>query len=147
MLKGVGIVIIIAVSTGFGFYMSSRLRERHKRLFALCVFIDEIGDRIRTGEEFFKIIEASGAAVGIYVEGYGIRISREGLEPRDIALLEEFFAKLGMGDTDSQLRRCEVYGELLRRQEVAARTQVTAKSGLYGKIGFFSGLFISVLLI
>lgn len=147
MLKGVGLVIIIAVSTAVGFYMSSGLRERQRRLSSLCVFIDEISDRIRTGEELYRIIEASGSAVGIYAEGYGTRISPEGLEPRDITLLEEFFSRLGMGDTDSQLKRCEVYRELLMKQESAARAQVNAKSGLYGKLGFFAGLFISVLLI
>ncbi len=147
MLKGLGLIIIVAVCTGIGFYMSSNLRERQKRLGAVCIFIEEISDRIRAGEELSRIIERYGAAAGIYVDGYGTRIARDGLNAQDISVLEEFFSNLGMGDTDSQLKRCEVYKELHKKQETTAREQVNAKSGLYGKLGFFMGLFVSVLLI
>lgn len=147
MLKVMGIIIIIAVCGGVGFYMSSSLRIRQKRLTAICLLIEEISDRIRTGEELSDILNSSGKEAGIFRRGYDTVVSPEGLNILDIRLTEKFFSKLGMGDTDSQIKRCGIYFELLKNKESEAIKQAKEKSALYCKLGVFAGLLIGVLLI
>lgn len=147
MLKVTGLLLVVAVSTAAGFYIASGLRERQKRLAALCRFIEELGDRIRAGEELLKIIGESGPDAGVFLDGYDIRTDNSRLDKQDAELMEGFFLKLGFGDTDSQIKRCEVYRELLSGRERLARENAAKKSELYGKMGFFIGLFAAVILI
>lgn len=147
MLKIIGIVGVIAASTLLGFFFATKLKTRQTRLSKLCGFIEEIEMRITSGAELKKIIETSGENVGIYSDGYKVKISPEGLDKKDISILEEFFSFLGLGDTPSQIKRCKVYLSLLKKQEEAAAELVNTKSSLYSKLGFFAGLFISVMLI
>ena len=147
MLKLAGLTGVVIIGTLVGLLFSSAMRQRQKRLGAVCLFIEELSDCIRRGMELGTILSEKGRAAGISFEGLRPVISREGLSREDAKLLEEFFTPLGLGDTDSQLKRCEVYLELLRRQEAAAIAQAKEKSGLYGRLGFFAGLFIAIMLI
>ncbi len=147
MLKIIGIIGIITASTLLGFFFALKLKTRQTRLSNLCSFIEEIEMRIRSGAELKKIFALSGKNVGICDDGYTVKISPENLFKEDISILEEFFSGLGLGDTESQIKRCQVYLSLLKKQEESAAELVNSKSGLYSKLGFFAGLFISVMLI
>lgn len=147
MLKILGLIGIVAVGTLGGFFLSSSLRQRQKRIRAICLFVEELSDCIRRGVELGAVLSKRGEAAGISFEGLRAVVSREGLKTEDVAILEEFLSPLGLGDTDSQLHRCEVYLALFRRQEEAATAQVKEKAGLYGRLGFFAGLFLAIMLI
>ena len=146
MLKIAGLIGIILICTLAGFLWSSGLRARQKRLQAICTFIEELSDCIRRGVSLITVVSQKGEAAGISFEGLKILISREGLKTEDITLLEEFFAPLGLGDTESQIKRCEIYLEMLRKRETAAANLVKEKSGLYGRLGFFAGLFLAIMI-
>ena len=147
MLKICGLALLMAVCTGTGFYMSARLVSRKKRLNSVGVFISSVSERIRTGEELCDIIAREGAAAGIFNDGYKTRLEPGGLNGRDTELINEFLSDLGMGDTVSQISRCETYAELIKRQEHEAEEEVKQKSALYGKLGLFAGLFMLIILI
>lgn len=147
MLKVIGLIMVVLVCAGIGIYMAATLGTRQKRLYSICLFIEEIADRMRAGRELGEIIRTSGQKAGISISGMNPEIKGEGLTQQDIKIVEEFFEGLGMGDTESQLKRCEVYLQLVRKQETAARVAASEKSGLYRKLGIFTGLFIAVILI
>lgn len=147
MLKAIGLLIIIAVGTGAGFYLSQGLRERQKRLFKIGEFIEDVTEGISRGEDIFTIVEKNGQSAEIYAQGYSIKCSHRALLGQDISAVEDFLLKLGMGDRNSQLKRCGIYKEIIKKREENAGQQVLAKAGLYGRIGFFAGLFVAVLLI
>lgn len=147
MLKIIGLILVVAAFTGVGFFRAEALRYRHLRLREICLFIEETADRIRTGEELYHIIDLCGQKAGIFVEDYHTRIDRKGLTAEDIRLAEGFFSELGMGDTESQLKRCEVYLQMLRKNEAEACVEAHTKTSLYGKLGFFAGLFAAIILI
>lgn len=147
MLKAVGVIVIITVCTVFGFRMSERIRARYKTLAEFCLLIGEASDRIRMGEELLHIFESKQARELVLFDQLAPTIKGVGLNKRDRELLEEFFASLGMGDAPSQIRRCETYLELLKKREEQAEQQAKAKASLYGKLGFFAGLFIAVMVV
>ena len=147
MLKIVGLILIITASTLFGFFWSVKLKNRQLRLLKLCTFLEELEIQIKSGAELKNILLASGGEVGIYIEDFGVKVSPEHLLPKDIKLLEDFFSGLGMGDTESQIKRCSVYGLMLKNLEKSAAEQVNLKANLYQKLGFFAGLFVAVMFI
>ncbi len=147
MFKIVGIVVVIAVCTLLGLWFSQRLRTRQIRLRRLCLFIEELESGIGSGVPLGSLFGEKGESAGVFKRDFHTEISPDGLDKEDISLLEEFFSKLGMGDTDSQLKRCETYLSLLRKQEAAAEKNVSEKAALISKLGFFAGLFAAVLLI
>lgn len=147
MLKFLGIVVVVVVCTLLGLYFSLRLKLRSARLSELCLFIEELENGISAGAELSSLIRDKGEAVGVFQKDFHTQISPDNLEKEDISLLEGFFSTLGMGDTASQLKRCETYLSLLRKQETAAAKSVREKASLIGKLGFFVGLFAAILLI
>ncbi len=147
MLKGLGITALIITCWGTGIYLGWRLKERRARLAAICLFIGELSDRIRTGAEIGEIISDIGQPAGIAYKDLTPTFEPSFLTASDKKLLVEFLKGIGLGDTESQTQRCGVYAELFGRLEETAAHQAKEKSGLYGKLGIFSGLFIAVILV
>lgn len=147
MLKAMGIVAVILSCWGTGIYFGWRLRERKTKLSAICLFIKELSDRIRTGAPIEGIISDIGQPAGIYWKELRPDFDVYSLTKSDQKLLSEFLSEIGMGDTVSQVKRCDAYTQLFREQELRAKEQVKEKAGLYAKLGVFSGLFIAVMLV
>lgn len=147
MFKWIGIIIVVLSSALFGFYKAATLRFRAKRLLSICLFIEELGVRIRMGEEMKSIISAIGRSAGFYAEGYEISFLTDNLTKTDIKLAEDFIKGLGMGDVEAELKRCKTYTELFSREFRDAEKQMKEKGDLYGKLGVFGGIVIGIVFI
>ncbi len=147
MLKAIGAVLIIAVGTAIGFRASNRLCKRYQRLCDFCLFIGEISDKMRIGLELESIFQGERAKKLCICDGYIVRVRGEYLSGEEKRLLEEFFEGLGMSDTAAGISRCSAYRELLTAGAKEAEREMRSKSRLYGILGLFSGIFISILLI
>ncbi len=147
MLKILGLILLVLAFTMLGFFFSFSLSNRLARLTKICRFIEETELQIRSGAELFSVFSTLGEDIGITLCGFGVEISPEHLSKKDIKLLEEFFSSLGMGDTNSQIKRCKTYALIFKKQEQQAAEQVSLKAGLYRKLGFFAGLFLAIMLI
>ena len=146
-LKGVGAVSLLITGSLVGLRLSKNLELRRKTLNRFYVFIKELSSGIKTGEEIDSILESSLSKNLVYKEGFKIKPQPNGLKGEDIKLLTEFFSLLGMGDSQSQITRCETYGELVKKRLQNAEQEVKEKAKLYSTLGFFSGLFIVILLL
>ena len=147
MLKLFGILIIVAVSSLYGFRASAHLRERVKALGKYMMLIDEMEDNIRLKigiEEMFSSLLIKEL---LTYENYKVEFKKEGLGKGDIKLLEDFFAKIGFGDTTSQTELCKLYKELVGKKEKEAEQETQQKAKLYSVLGFSFGLFAAILLI
>ncbi len=147
MLKALGMVAVVLSCWGAGAYFGWRLKERRSRLSAVCLFIGELSDRIRTGASVKSIISDVGSSAGIFYEDLDPKFEPHALLDADKKLLDEFLGGIGLGDTVSQIERCKAYYEVFARQEISAAEKEKEKAGLYGKLGVFSGLFIAVMLV
>lgn len=145
--KSLGVALIILTGTFCGLKLSGKLTARENKLKGFYLFIREISDRIKTGEELTSIYESKRAEGLITTEGFKVVLCEDALNSQDKKLLTEFFSFLGMGDTNSQISRCEIYSELLIKRLEEAEKEAKEKAKLYTSLGIFSGLFIVILLI
>lgn len=146
MLKLVGLIGVVVVSTLTGLFLSANLRERQKRLQSFCLFVEELSDCIRRGIELNTVLAQKGEELGLSFDGLEVVITKDSLKKEDISLLEEFFGALGLSDTATELHRCDVYLELIKRRERSAAERVREKANLYGRVGFFTGLFLAIMI-
>lgn len=146
-LKGVGAVSLILTSTLVGLRFSRQLEVRKRKLKGFYLFSRELLGGIKTGEEIDSILENSTAKNLIYKEGINIKPDATGLKNDDVKVLTEFLSLLGMGDTESQVLRCETYSKLIKKRLQNAEIEVKEKAKLYSTLGFFSGLVVVILII
>ena len=62
MLKLAGLTGVVIIGTLVGLLFSSAMRQRQKRLGAVCLFIEELSDCIRRGMELGTILSEKGRA-------------------------------------------------------------------------------------
>ena len=146
-LKGIGVISLLITGSLIGLRFSQNLEMRKIKLNKFYIFTNELWGGIKRGEEIDSILQNSTAKNLIYKDGVNIKPEPVGLKVDDIKILTEFFSVLGMGDTESQISRCQVFSELIQKQLNLAEQEVKEKSKLYSALGFFSGLFLVILLI
>ena len=142
-----GALALIITGSLIGIRLSKNLELRKRKLNGFYIFIRELCGGIKTGEEIDSILESSSAKNLVYKDGLNIKPVPEYLKKEDLKVLTEFFSLVGMGDAESQILRCETYSELIKKRLVSAELEVKEKAKLYTTLGFFSGLFIVILLI
>ncbi len=147
MLKAAGLVLIIAVSTAFGLRGAASLRQRKKRLSEFLLLLGEISDKIRVGTPLCEIAKGGRAGSLCDIEEYRLKPKTEWLKSADRELLEELFLSLGMSDTEAELSRLAAYRRLLSERYSEAAEAAAEKTRLYGLLGLFAGIFLSILLI
>lgn len=147
MLKLFGILIIIAVSTLYGFKASAGLKQRAKMLGLYIRLISEIEDNIRLKIGLTEMLSRDSSLMLLEYKDYNVNFKKEGLLSEDVKLLESFFENIGLGDVKSGTELCRTYKDLLTKKEKEAEQEMMQKAKLYSLLGFFSGLFVSVMLI
>lgn len=147
MIRLLGIALLFVASCFLGFYKANLLTLRQKKLLEICFFIETAADRIRLSHEMGQIVEECGKKAGIYKDGLTFSIAPENLENGDITLATSFLNGLGMGDTQAELKRCETYMELFKKEHLKAEAKTKEKAALYRKLGVFLGMLISIVLI
>jgi stage III sporulation protein AB len=146
MLKIIGAVLTVAVGAAFGMRASDKLRLRYKKLLAHTLFISEASDMMRMGATLSEIYTLPSAETLIAAESYTAAVMEEGLRSADIRLLSEFYASLGMGDTEAEIARCSTFLKIMEKRLSEAEQDMKSRSRLYSLLGVFSGLFVAILL-
>lgn len=150
LIKVIGFCFIVCATTLFGISLSKDLKGRMQSLNWFVNLTDEVAEKIRYSSAELPQIVRSIYNYDTYLsvdEPFRVYLKNTGLDNDDKRMIEEFFAGLGLGDTESQIKRCGIYKrQLLRRYENADR-QYIEKSKLYKKLGFFGGLTIVIILI
>ena len=150
VIKLSGFIFIVCATTLFGVALTRRLKLRLATLNWFVGAIDEIAEKIRYSSAELPYIVRSIYGYNNYFsvdEPFKVFLKNTGLDSDDTKVIEEFFSTLGMGDGESQVKRCEGYKrQLLRRLEHADK-EFTEKSRLYTRLGFLGGIGIVVMLI
>ena len=167
MLKVIGLLALIAASTGVGMHFSSRLRERVHLLELILKMLADIETMIRfqaaeVGVIFDKLaknrryapltfIDDCAAAIkggGTLVQAFDqIDQSALPLKKGDEAQLASFFGALGATDVEGQLKNCAMHKNLFEDTLQAAKEDAAKKGRLYAALGLFAGLATAILLI
>lgn len=150
VIKIFGFIFIVGATTLFGITLTQRLKLRLSTLNWFVGATEEIAEKIRYSSAELPHIVRSIYEYDTYLivdEPFRVTLKNTGLDSDDKRVIEEFFSTLGMGDSESQVKRCEVYKrQLLRRLEHADK-EFTEKSRLYTRLGFLGGIGIVIMLI
>jgi stage III sporulation protein AB len=98
------------------------------------------------GATISEIYTLLSAETLIAAESYTAAVMEEGLRSADIRLLSEFYASLGMGDTEAEIARCSTFLKIMEKRLSEAEQDMKSRSRLYSLLGVFSGLFVAILL-
>lgn len=69
------------------------------------------------------------------------------LQKQDVSLLREFAYDLGNADTESEIRRLELYISILEERIGQAQTDIEKKARLYRVLGFTLGVTLAILIV
>ena len=165
--KIIGAVIIEAACGFSGFYASERLKKRHKYLgniiSALSLLETEINFGANKLKKAFAAIDEMTDTCGLFSAAAGT-LERDGIrrawsdavneKRRDMCLtdgdaeiLELFGGRLGMTDTENQLKNIGHTKELLKVLEEKAAEDYSRSGKLYRSGGVLVGLFLILMLI
>ena len=167
MLKYIGLIFIIAVTSFIGNYFSSALKIRLLNLKKVNYLIDEIIILIRfKAATVYEITEHLTDNDKFSSFSFLRKISAEknnsfqqnwctalkanppcSLKASDIEILENIGRKLGTSDTEGQISMLNLQRIELETLISAVETDCEQKSKLYRSLGVLSGAFISVMLI
>jgi len=101
MLKLIGILTVIAVSTLYGLRAAGKLSARRKNLELYIRLIGETEDKIRCRKSLEEIFSQGLAAELLKYENYTVQFKKDSLKSSDTELLNEFFSLIGFGDIKS----------------------------------------------
>ena len=139
LFKICGFSLIVLATTMIGFKKSGELKLRYKKLCNIQKGLNNLKERIRLQNgEIDRLIKLS---FGEYP------INSDYLENDEYDMVEEFFKNIGMSDSDSEYKRCELYISLIKTKADEALTKQNELSKLYKSMGVMGGLFICILLL
>ena len=171
MLKGVGMILILAAGTGIGFEKSRALVKRKETLELLLYFVILLNGEIRCGNfslsealcemsgkfygEFREIMckvvyqmqEAKGERFGeIFLRNLTAFLKKNHLSCEEQACMENLGRQLGYLDQKMQLRQLELCEKELERLLANLRLVMPEKQKLYRSLGILGSILLSIFL-
>lgn len=172
ILKIIGCILVIASSTGIGFFFSSEMKNRVEDLKELRKLIGLLKGDIRYANtplpeaisvlarrykggfsSFFqytstRLQELSGQTFSqIWKTAVEQELVNTSLSKKDKAQLISFGENLGYLDKDMQMNTFELYLSQLEEELAELTKTVKERSYLYNSLGIMAGVFISIIMI
>ncbi len=172
IMKVIGCVLVIASSTGIGFYFSNEMKSRIEDLKELKKLIGLLKGDIRYANtplpeaisviarryrgsfsKFFcytstRLQELSGQTfTEIWKTGVEKELVNTSLSKKDRAALISFGENLGYLDKEMQMNTFELYLSQLEEEIAELSAAVKERSYLYNSLGIMAGVFISIIMI
>jgi stage III sporulation protein AB len=172
IIKIIGCILVIASSTGIGFFFSCEMRGRIEDLKELKKLIGLLRGDIRYAntplpeaissitrrhsgrfDDFFnyvsiKLHELSGLTFSdIWKDATEQQLANSSLSKKDKLHLIQFGENLGYLDKDMQMNTLDLYISQLEEEISEMTKTVKEKSYLYNSLGIMAGIFITIIMI
>ncbi len=148
-MKIMGAVLLSITGTVVGLNALSRLKKRAEALNWYYKSVSLIGSRIGgTAAELYDIINTlCGKEQYLRLSRpFNVQFNADNLNKDDLLTISEFFAELGSGETESEVKRCEMYSSILKSCYKKAYEEYAEKSKLYKMLGLFGGLAVAIII-
>ena len=166
MLKSIGIIVIISVTSFVGCYFSSALKQRLILLKKLNYMLEEIlillryksatvyeiaetlaGDERFSEFDFLENIKQGGISFqqSWCRAVYGSSLC--GMKKSDIELIADIGKKLGTSDLDGQISTVLLQRSELEAAIASAEEEYSKKAKLYRSLGALTGAFVAIMLV
>lgn len=150
LIKLLGGALITAAFFGVAVNCNLRLKRRADALFWYTKAAWQIGVQIdSTSAELYDIVNTIMGS-NDYLElsqPFSVTIKHCGINDEDMRTVRDFFSELGMGNAESQIKRCNIYSEIFKGKYSEALAEYNEKSKLYKMLALFSGIALSIILI
>lgn len=126
--------------------LAARLKQRVKTLIETEFAIDAAAVYIRMSNSDIDTVLARTLPKGMSFDGQGLLADNSlCLNDSDRSLITDFLKDMGMSDTESELKRCASYKELIVAQRKKAEQDVDERYRLFLICGWLSGIILSLL--
>ena len=149
IMKILGLIILSSVGLLLGSGQVAKLRRRSDALYWFSTNILLIGEHIRgTANEIYDIINTLCGKENYLMlsRPFKIEINSDFLNKNDLLTLNEFFGGLGSLDSESEIKRCEMYAKIIEDRFKSAYREYNEKNKLYKMLGLFSGLSLAIVI-
>ena len=146
ILKIIGSLLFIFCCGMAGMRLALRLKTRVKSLIETEFAIDSICVYIRMSNCDIDVILADALPKGMEFDGQGLIAENFlCLNEEDRAIITAFLADIGMTDTESELKRCASYKDLVIAQRKKAQQDAEERYRLFLICGWLTGIIFSLL--
>ncbi len=146
ILKILGSLMVILCCGMAGMKLALRLKTRVKTLIETEFAIDAICVYIRMSNCDIDIILADTLPKGMEFDGQGLIADNAlCLTNEDTGIITAFLDGLGMTDTESELKRCASFKDLITAQRKKAQQDAEERYKLFLICGWLTGIILSLL--
>ena len=146
ILKITGSLLIIFCCGIVGMKLALKLKKRVKSLIEVEFAIDAICIYIRMSNCDIDVILADTLPCGMVFDGQGLIADNSlCLSEEDRALITAFLCDIGMTDTESELKRCASFKDLIVAQRKKAQQDAEERYRLFSICGWLTGIILSLL--
>lgn len=129
-----------------GMNLAFRLKRRVKSLIEFEFTIDAVAVYIRMSNSDIDVILGETLPQGVEFDGRGLLAENSlCLNGEDRQIITAFLADLGMTDTESELKRCASYKDLIIAQRKKAQQDAEERYKLFLVCGWLTGIILSLL--
>lgn len=150
IIKISGLIILSLTGLLVGSKQVVKLKRRSDALQWFATNILFIGEHIRaTANELYDIVNSLCGKENYLrlSRPFKIEITDDFLNSDDLGALNEFFENLGRLDTESEIKRCEMYAKIIQNRFKSAHKEYLEKNKLYKMLGLFSGLSVAIIMV
>lgn len=150
VIKILGLIVLSFTGLLLGTNQVAQLRRRSDALYWFSTNIIFIGEHIRsTANELYDIINSlyGKEAYLTLLRPFKIEIKNNFMNKDDLSTLDEFFVGLGSLDSESEIKRCQMYGKIIENRYKSAQKDYEEKNRLYKMLGLFGGLSVAIMLL
>lgn len=146
ILKLLGCVLVTLCCGAAGMNLAFRLKRRVKSLIEFEFTIDAVAVYIRMSNSDIDVILGETLPQGVEFDGRGLLAENSlCLNGEDRQIITAFLADLGMTDTESELKRCASYKDLIIAQRKKAQQDAEERYKLFLVCGWLTGIILSLL--
>lgn len=146
IVKILGCILVILCCGATGMNLASRLKKRVKTLIETEFAIERIAVYIRMSNFDIDAILSTCLPEGMEFDGKGLLIDNSlCLSEEDRELITAFLTDLGMSDSETELKRCASYKDLIISGRKKAEQDVEERYRLFTVCGWLTGVVFSFL--
>ena len=148
LFKILGLIIVFLACSGAGFINAQHLKNRKTTLDNYVKGLSTLCNCIRhSNDEAFPLFFQCFGEKNVYIQNGKLCFCKDGLNNKDIALLEEFFSGFGFSSGEEEFERSELFKALITQRLNEADDNFNRLFKLYRSLGVLAGLFVCIFLL
>jgi len=132
IFKICGLLIILGSSSVLGLYKGLLLKKRTEKLKNICFSLEKLSQLVKSGAgETKQLFSMSFEKNILTFKGDIVVFSEDYLNDEDVKLFNDFLSEAGLWDSETEIRRIEIFKSLFQSNAQKAQKKSDELSKLY----------------